>query len=111
MFRSIPSGKPTVFSGAVFLESYQKFKITSVVAVDEPVIEEPIEEPPEVLEPPVVPVDIGGEVSATDSDAPGSSSDSAIEPTAYGSASGFISMLSLMAAAILLLFVRRFIAD
>ena len=97
----------TAFTGAIFLESYQKFKIISVVAVDEPVIEEP----PEVLEPPVVPVDIGGEVSATDSNAPGSSSDSAIEPTAYGSASGFISMLSLIIAAISLLFVRRFIAD
>ena len=97
----------TAFTGAIFLESYQKFKIISVVAVDEPVIEEP----PEVLEPPVVPVDIGGEVSATDSDVPGSSSDSAIEPKAYGSATGFIGLLSLMAAAILLLFVRRFIAD
>ena len=101
----------TAFSGAIFLESYQKFKIISEVAVDEPVIEEPIEEPPEVLEPPVVPVDIGGEVSATDSDASGSSSDSAIEPKAYGSATGFIGLLSLMAAAILLLFVRRILAD
>ena len=100
----IQDGRQTAFSGAIFLESYKKFKIISVVTVDEPVIEEP----PEVLEPPVVPVDIGGEVSVTDSDASGSSSDS--EPKAYGSATGFISMLSLMVAAILLLFVRRFIA-
>lgn len=103
----IQDGRQTAFSGAIFLESYKKFKIISVVTVDEPVIEEP----PEVLEPPVVPVDIGGEVSATDSDASGSSSDSAIEPKAYGSATGFIGLLSLMTAAILLLFVRRFIAD
>jgi len=104
--------KKTEFTGAVFLESYQKFKITSVVAVDEPVIEEPpvIVEPPEVVELPVVPADIGGDVAATDSVTPGSTSDSAIEPTAHGVAGGFISMLSLMTMSILLLFVRRYSA-
>jgi hypothetical protein len=96
----IQGRKQTEFSGAVFLESYQKFKIISVVAVDEPVIEEP----PEVVEPPVVPVDTVGEVATTDS----ATSESAIEPTAYGSASGFISMLSLMTVSTLLLFVRRY---
>ena len=103
----IQGEEQTAFSGEVFLESYQKFKIISVVAVEEP---EVIVEPPEVVELPVVPVDIGGEVAATDSTTPGSTSDSAIEPTAYGSAGGFISMLSLMAVSVLLLFARRYTA-
>jgi hypothetical protein len=94
----IQGGEQTAFSGEVFLESYQKFKIISVVVVDEPVIEEPA-----VIELPVVPVDIGGEVAATDSATP----DSATEPTVYGAAGGLISMLSLITVSMLLLFARR----
>ncbi len=105
----IQGRKKTEFSGEVFLESYQKFKIISVVVADEPVIEEPsvIVEPPEVVELPVVPVDIGGDVAATDSVTPGSTSDSAIEPTAHGVAGGFISMLSVLTVSVLLLITRR----
>ena len=113
----IQGKKQTEFSGEIFLESYRKFKIISVVVADEPVIEEPvIEEPPVIVEPPevvelrVVPADIGGELAATDSATPGSTSDSAIESTAHGVAGGFISMLSLLTVSIFLLFVRRYSA-
>jgi len=116
----IQGKKKTEFSGEIFLESYWKFKIISVVVADEPVIEEPvieepieeppvIVEPPEVVELPVVPADIGGDVAATDSATPGSTSDSSIEPTAHGVAGGFISMLSVLTVSVLLLIARRLI--